>query len=347
MQVLTRYNKVIAYNENGYTPVGTSAICAVTNTCYHDVLIVNVDCVPTDIDSCEYYYINGKFVKGDDSAVRDLRKDVDRIKENGAEKFGGKSPDQFMGHDTKFKFMCGGGVDCNTLTDFGCYFVFNGRNNPSGAYFGFLQVHYYDGEGFDPGMGAATEVSRQEFTDWSSGKVYARCGYHVKGSSSWAWSQWVDLANNGQAEQDAKITQLQTDVVDARTVADFAWNGVRDIYDGAITLSNSNFTVVNDGIDLVGVPAGMYMVRVQVPEGIFSFMFDITPNQVTYSSIFGSTEPDSHGFISDAYCIKTTYIGSDEYALIVVRANNLDNNDDLTTDHRVSVCRIGTTHAAG
>lgn len=64
MQILTRFNKVIAYSPSGYTPVGNSAICAVTNDCYHDVLIVNVDCVPTDINHYEYYYVDGKFIKG-------------------------------------------------------------------------------------------------------------------------------------------------------------------------------------------------------------------------------------------------------------------------------------------
>lgn len=64
MQVLTRFNKVIAYNENGYVPVGGSAVCVATNECYCDALIVEVDCVPTDIDMYDYYYIDGKFVKG-------------------------------------------------------------------------------------------------------------------------------------------------------------------------------------------------------------------------------------------------------------------------------------------
>jgi hypothetical protein len=69
MQILTRFNKVIAYNEYGYTPVGNSAICAVTGECHHDVLIVTVDYVPTDIDYYDYYYINGKFIKGSSNSI--------------------------------------------------------------------------------------------------------------------------------------------------------------------------------------------------------------------------------------------------------------------------------------
>lgn len=68
MQILTRLNKVIAYSAHGYTPVGNSAICAVTGNCYDNALITTVDCVPTDIDCYNYYYINGKFVKEDDNS---------------------------------------------------------------------------------------------------------------------------------------------------------------------------------------------------------------------------------------------------------------------------------------
>lgn len=64
MQILTRFNKVIAYSNSNYIPVGSTAICAMTGEYYNDVLITEVDCVPTDIDMYEYYYINGKFVKG-------------------------------------------------------------------------------------------------------------------------------------------------------------------------------------------------------------------------------------------------------------------------------------------
>ena len=64
MQILTRLNKIIAYSDNEYIPVGSTAVCAATGERYDDVLITNVDCVPTDIDAYEYHYINGKFVKG-------------------------------------------------------------------------------------------------------------------------------------------------------------------------------------------------------------------------------------------------------------------------------------------
>lgn len=69
MQILTRFNKVIAYSPYGYTPVGNSAICAVTNECYDDALIVTVERIPTDIDRYDYYYINGKFIKGSPNSV--------------------------------------------------------------------------------------------------------------------------------------------------------------------------------------------------------------------------------------------------------------------------------------
>lgn len=72
MQILTRLNKVIAYSETGYIPVGNTAICIATNDCYDDALIVDVDCVPTDIDKSDYYYINGRFVKGSPAKVEDM-----------------------------------------------------------------------------------------------------------------------------------------------------------------------------------------------------------------------------------------------------------------------------------
>lgn len=73
MQILTRLNKVIAYSEQGYIPVGNSAVCVATQECHNDALIVTVDCVPTDIDSYNYYYINGKFIKeGPNSVIREV-----------------------------------------------------------------------------------------------------------------------------------------------------------------------------------------------------------------------------------------------------------------------------------
>lgn len=69
MQILTRLNKVIAYSEHGFIPVGNSAICAASRTCHDDVLITTVECIPTDIDRYNYYYIDGKFVKEGSSCV--------------------------------------------------------------------------------------------------------------------------------------------------------------------------------------------------------------------------------------------------------------------------------------
>lgn len=65
MQILTRLNKVIAYDEQGYIPVGNSAVCITSQECYIDALISTVDCLPTDIEQYEYHYIDGKFIKGD------------------------------------------------------------------------------------------------------------------------------------------------------------------------------------------------------------------------------------------------------------------------------------------
>lgn len=64
MQILTRLNQVIAYSNYNYIPIGNTAVCAKTKECYDDVLITEVDCVPTDINKYEYYYIDGKFIKG-------------------------------------------------------------------------------------------------------------------------------------------------------------------------------------------------------------------------------------------------------------------------------------------
>lgn len=75
MQILTRFNKVIAYSKYDYIPIGNSAVCAATNESYDDVLIVTVDCIPTDIDYYDYYYVNGRFIKGDsNSVIREINK---------------------------------------------------------------------------------------------------------------------------------------------------------------------------------------------------------------------------------------------------------------------------------
>lgn len=73
MQILTRLNKVVAYSTYDFIPVGNAAICAATNERFDDVIIVTVDCVPTDIDHYDYYYINGKFLKeGSNSTIREI-----------------------------------------------------------------------------------------------------------------------------------------------------------------------------------------------------------------------------------------------------------------------------------
>lgn len=64
MRILTRLNKVVAYSDQTYIPIGNSALCAITGECYDNVLITKVDYVPTDIDKYEYYYIDGQFIKG-------------------------------------------------------------------------------------------------------------------------------------------------------------------------------------------------------------------------------------------------------------------------------------------
>lgn len=80
MQILTRLNKVIAYSTHGYVPVGNSAICVATNECHDNALITTVDCVPTDIDQYDYYYIDGKFIKGDIS-LKQLRKEFESFRD--------------------------------------------------------------------------------------------------------------------------------------------------------------------------------------------------------------------------------------------------------------------------
>lgn len=73
MQILTRLNQVISHSEHEYIPVGSSAVCPVTGECHNDVLIVTVDSVPTDIDHYNYYYIDGKFIKGsNNSTLREI-----------------------------------------------------------------------------------------------------------------------------------------------------------------------------------------------------------------------------------------------------------------------------------
>ena len=69
MQIVTRFNKVIAYNEGGYTLVGNSAVSNTTDECYDEASVITVNGVPTDIDDYEYYYIGGRFVKGDAKAL--------------------------------------------------------------------------------------------------------------------------------------------------------------------------------------------------------------------------------------------------------------------------------------
>lgn len=68
MQIITRHNKVIGYSNDGYVSVGSTAICLTSNKAYESVEISNVDCVPTDINVFDYYYIDGKFIKEDTKA---------------------------------------------------------------------------------------------------------------------------------------------------------------------------------------------------------------------------------------------------------------------------------------
>lgn len=98
MQILTRLNKVVAYSENGYTPIGNSAVCMATGESYDNALIVVVECVPTDIDQYEYHYMDGKFVKGD-------KKAAGKRVTGGGEVFNDQGNNQAVGHCTHAEGM--------------------------------------------------------------------------------------------------------------------------------------------------------------------------------------------------------------------------------------------------
>ena len=63
MQILTRRNKVIDYCSDGYMCMGCTVVCESKGLTFEDCTVVTVDTVPVDIDSYDYYYKDGVFIK--------------------------------------------------------------------------------------------------------------------------------------------------------------------------------------------------------------------------------------------------------------------------------------------
>lgn len=249
---------------------------------------------------------------------------------------------EFIGHGTGFTAKAWHGADCNELCDEGRYFIFNGSNYPGDPNkfpadnlpeipgWGFLDVSFFNGEGFDPGLGTALACIRQVFTAYDTGKVYTRVGHRQGAAVDWS-IPWRDLS------EEVRIASLET------------WNSLQAqsisaMYDGAITLSNTDFTTVTreDG-GWTSVRAGMYMVRVSHTSGaMFSFMFDVPPNDVKPMSACFKVPHSGLDYVVQA--LKPTH--SAEHKLNVVQPSNAGQNTH-EAGFTVSVRPIGVPYTEG
>lgn len=72
MQILLKHNLVVDYCAGGYIPLSAnSVLCEAKDCCFTDCTIVTVNAVPSDIDYCDYEYIEGNFIKLRDKVKRE------------------------------------------------------------------------------------------------------------------------------------------------------------------------------------------------------------------------------------------------------------------------------------
>lgn len=105
-----------------------------------------------------------------------------------ADKLDGLHKSSFLGNGTNFirPNYIGGSANLNDYTKEWHGFVYNMSNMPSGEYYGFLDVTWFDGAGFTPAPpnGDKGGVVRQIFTSWDTGIMYTR----VRPNNTWtAW----------------------------------------------------------------------------------------------------------------------------------------------------------------
>lgn len=92
------------------------------------------------------------------------------------------------------------GVDLNTLTDAGEYFVYGVANVPNTALggYGFLRVQYYDGTGFAPSPNwGATRCVVQTFIQYHNTQqdpiMIRKALFRTSIDTEWQWGEWEDL----------------------------------------------------------------------------------------------------------------------------------------------------------
>lgn len=116
------------------------------------------------------------------TSANGLMSSTDKIKLNNL------NASSYLGNGTGFvrPNYIGGSANLNDYTKEWHGFVYNMSNMPSGEYYGFLDVTWFDGAGFTPAPpnGDKGGVVRQIFTSWDTGIMYTR----VRPNNTWtAW----------------------------------------------------------------------------------------------------------------------------------------------------------------
>lgn len=93
-----------------------------------------------------------------------------------ADKVDGLDAKSFLGNNTGFirPNHIGGSTNANDYVTEWHGFVYNMSNLPPGESYGFLDVTWFNGNGFTPAPPENGGVIRQIFTSWSSGRIYVR-----------------------------------------------------------------------------------------------------------------------------------------------------------------------------
>lgn len=101
---------------------------------------------------------------------------------------------QFRGHDTGFVYKVARdeSANANNFTREGHYFLIHGTNVPYNItnHHGFLDVDYFDGDGFAPSGNGATDVIKQTFRPWNTNDSYVRT-YDAQRNGWTAWDTYM------------------------------------------------------------------------------------------------------------------------------------------------------------
>lgn len=268
------------------------------------------------------------YIKTDDTTIDDLFAELTSLRESVAElnewKTGitdengnvkkakdadtlGKIPyHSFRGHGTGFHYECAPNANIDTIKYEEHLFVINATGTlPSGVSgHGFLDVDYFDGDGFAPNASGAEPITKQTFRHYSTNKEFVRLLNHNTSSyvnPSGKWGAWVQTAGDGLT-----VTKAST-----AAKADFASEATKALTDIEGNIINSTYSTrtsltVDATKQTVEAPIGSLLTAMSQSVDLSSYMIgDSLSGEPMYVS------GDQYGKLRDAWFVhfgtKSTY----------------------------------------